>query len=431
MNYKARRQQLANLLPSGAIAIIPGAQEVIRNGDAHYRFCQDSDFYYLTGFEEPSAVLVVTSGRQSESILFNRERVPSEELWTGTRLGQEGARSVLKMDKAYPMEAFSVMLSELLLEKEAVYFPLTRFPMYEKILFDAWCKIKGQARQGKRAPESLKDIAPLIGEMRVFKDKEELLLMREAARISIAGHMRMMRQCRVLNIEYELEAEFLYEVMRQGCRGLAYDSIVASGENACVLHYTANNQALLRDQLVLIDAGGEYQHYAADITRTIPASGRYMGEQRAIYELVLQAQRAGIATIKPGVLWSHIQETMVAVLTEGLIHLKILQGARDTLIEQHAYQPFYMHSSGHWLGLDVHDVGAYKDQGAWRTLQPGMVLTVEPGLYLSSRAISKDTRWCGIGVRIEDDILVTENGYENLTAALPTDVNEIEDVMCD
>lgn len=431
MSYTIRRQALANALPRNAIAIIPGAHEVIRNGDAHYRFCQDSDFYYLTGFEEPDALLVLMSGTHDESILFNRARVPSEEQWTGARLGQEDASSVLNVTKAYPIEAFETMLPELLLGKEAIYFPFARALKYEKILLEAWGKVKGKTRQGKVIPEVLRDIAPLIGEMRLLKDAKELALMREAARISIEGHLRIMRRCRTLQTEYELEAEFLYEILRKGCRGVAYDSIVASGENACVLHYTANNQPLRRDQLVLIDAGGEYRHYASDITRTIPASGRFTGEQRAIYELVLKAQQAGISMIKPGVLWPDIQKTIVQILTEGLIDLKLLQGSRDALIEQQAYRSYYMHSSGHWLGLDVHDAGAYRQKDVWRALQPGMVLTVEPGLYLSPLVVSHDSPWCGVGVRIEDDILVTEEGYESLTEALPVEVSQIEDVMRD
>lgn len=431
MNNQARRQQLAKLLPANAIAIIPGASEIIRNGDAHYRFCQDSDFYYLTGYEEPDALLVVVSGAQTESILFNRPRVLSEEIWTGPRLGQEDALSILKIDKAYAIDTFSTILPELLLEKEVIYFPFGRYPHYEKMVLQAWTKTKGKIRQGKKAPRALCDLAPLMGEMRVLKDQQELKYMREAARISVEGHLRMMRACPSLKMEYELEAEFLHEVMRQGCRGLAYDSIVASGENACVLHYTDNNRVLAADALVLIDAGGEFRHYASDITRTIPANGRYSPEQQAIYELVLSAQRAGIAQIKPGSRWNVIQEAMVRILTQGLIDLKILQGRLDSLLEQQAYKPFYMHSSGHWLGLDVHDVGAYKIDAAWRTLEPGMVLTVEPGLYLSSHVLPKDSPWCGIGVRIEDDILVTADGYENLTAALPTEVNQIEGVMRD
>ncbi len=431
MNNHARRQQLAKLLPPDAIAIIPGASEVIRNGDAHYRFCQDSDFYYLTGYEEPNALLVVTSGQSSESILFNRPRCVSEEIWTGRRLGQEDASSILGVDKAYPIDSFSTHLPELLLEKNVIYFPFGRFPCYEKMVLDAWTKAKGKIRQGKKAPESLCDIAPLMGEMRVFKDEKELICMREAAKISVGAHLRMMRMCSSLNMEYELEAEFLYEVMRNGCRGLAYDSIVASGENACILHYTDNNKPLLKKSLVLIDAGGEYQHYAADITRTIPAGGRYSSEQKDIYELVLSAQKAGIEAVKPGARWDSIQQAIVRVLTQGLIDLKILQGHLDVLLEQQAYKPFYMHSSGHWLGLDVHDVGAYKIEDAWRSLSPGMVLTVEPGLYLSPHIVPDSSPWCGIGVRIEDDILVTPHGHENLTAALPREVSQIESVMND
>jgi Xaa-Pro aminopeptidase len=431
MVYTKRRQELAKRLPSRAIAVIPGAQEMIRNGDAHYRFRQDSDFYYLTGYDEPNALLVVMAGEAGESIVFNRKRVPSEELWTGPRLGQEGAISELQVTAAYPIEMFSNMLPELLLEKEAIYFPFSRAPAYEKMILEAWSKVKGNARQGKIVPDTLREIAPLIGEMRLFKDEHEIALMREAARISTAGHLRVMQRCTALRTEYELEAEFLYEVMRQGCRGLAYDSIVASGENACVLHYTANHDMLSRDQLVLIDAGGEYRYYASDITRTIPANGRFNGEQRAIYELVLSAQRAGINLVKPGVLWPHIQEVMVRVLTEGLIDLNLLKGSVDSLIEQQEYKRFYMHSSGHWLGLDVHDAGAYKKSEVWRTLEPGMVLTVEPGLYLSRQVMPEGAIGCGIGVRIEDDILVTEHGHENLTQGLPVKISEIEDVMRD
>lgn len=431
IDYKARRQQLANQLPVDSVAMIPGAFESLRNGDVHYRFCQDSDFFYLTGFEEPEAVLIVTSGKQSESILFNRARVPAEEQWTGPRLGQEDAINQLNVDKAYSIHHLKTRLSEFLMNKQTIYYPLGKYPLYEKILFEAWAFVKSAARKGTHAPQSFVDIAPILGEMRLIKDKIELSYMREAARVSIAGHQRAMQACRHLNMEYELEAEFMYEITRQGCRGVAYDSIVATGENACVLHYTANNQPLKSGELVLVDAGGEYRHYAADITRTYPVNGRFSTEQRLIYELVLRAQRAGIECIKPGVLWHKIQETMVYILTEGLIDLQILQGNVQELIEREAYKPFYMHSSGHWLGLDVHDAGAYKDKGSWRVLKSGMVLTVEPGLYLSPEIESLDARWKGIGVRIEDDIHVIATGYENLTEALPVTVQALEDLMRD
>jgi Xaa-Pro aminopeptidase len=429
IDYKARRQKFANQLPVDAIAIIPGAFESIRNGDVHYRFCQDSDFFYLTGFEEPHALLIVTSGKQSESILFNQPRVLAEEQWTGSRLGQDDASHRLQVDKAFSIHHLQSRLPELLMNKQAIYYPLGKHPVYEKMVFEAWEHVKGKTRKGILAPQMFVDIAPMLGEMRLIKDAFELSCMREAARISIAGHRRMMERCRHLKTEYELEAEFLYEITRQGCRGLAYDSIVAGGVNACTLHYTANNQQLKSGELVLVDAGGEYQHYAADITRTYPVNGRFTTEQRLIYELVLRAQRAGIDCIKPGAFWHTIQETMVRILTEGLVELNILQGPVEQLIENEAYKPLYMHSSGHWLGLDVHDVGAYKENGSWRTLKPGMVLTVEPGLYISPELEQIDSRWKGIGVRIEDDIHVTADGYENLTAALPVHVDALEDLV--
>jgi Xaa-Pro aminopeptidase len=429
IDYKVRRYELARQLPPDSIAIIPAASELLRNGDTHYRFCQDSHFFYLTGFEEPDALLVVISGKHAESILFNRPREPDKEQWTGPRLGQENAPAMLHVDKAYDIGQLSARLPELLAGKQVIYFPLGQYPLYEKMLFEAWALVKGKIRRGIHAPSSFVDIAPILGEMRLIKDSEELLLMREAARISIAAHHRVMQACRKLKMEYELEAVFLYEMTRLGCRNVAYDSIVAAGANACVLHYTANNQMLRPGELVLVDAGGEYQHYAADITRTFPVNGRFSEEQRLIYELVLRAQQAGIACIKPGMLWHTIQEAMVHVLTEGLVVLGLLKGNVQLLIEQEAYKPFYMHSSGHWLGLDVHDVGVYKENGAWRALKPGMVLTVEPGLYIAPH-LPVDARWKGIGVRIEDDIHVTTKGYENLTEALPVLVQEIEDVLC-
>ena len=430
VNYSFRRQKLARLLPANSIAIIPAAAECIRNGDAHYRFRQDSDFYYLTGFKEPEAVLLVIAGDDAHSVIFNRSRVPHEELWTGPRLGQEEACHVLQVDEAFPIAAFEKKLPEYLAGKKCIYYPVGRYPDYETCVFRAWQVVKGQTRRGVASPESFADLAGILSELRVIKSDDEITLMREAARISVLAHLRAMRACRSLKTENELEAELLYALVRAGCRDTAYDSIVASGDNACVLHYTANNKPLDPAALVLIDAGGEFEHYAADITRTFPANGRFEAHQRLIYELVLRAQQAGIACIKPGCPWDLIQKTMVRVITEGLVDLGLLHGQLDTLIETEAYKPFYMHSSGHWLGLDVHDVGAYRINGAWRNLEPGMVLTVEPGIYIPQNMDTVDSVWRGIGVRIEDDILVTVDGHDNLTRALPVDVSAIEDLLC-
>ncbi len=429
IHYDKRRQALARLLPINSLAIIPAATECIRNGDAHYRFRQDSDFYYLTGFDEPDAVLLVIAGETGHSVLFNRPRALQEEQWTGPRLGQDNAPAVLGVDEAFELSSFESSLPSYLVGKQAIYYPVGRHPAYEASVFRAWQVVKTQGRRGLATPTCVTDLSSILGEMRVIKSADEMALMREAARISVLAHVRAMRACRGLKTEHELEAEILYTLVREGCRDTAYDSIVASAEHACVLHYTANNASLDPAGLVLIDAGGEFGHYAADITRTFPVNGRFDKHQRLIYALVLRAQQAGIACVKPGCRWDLIQQTIVRVLTEGLVELEILVGKVDDLIEQEAYKPFYMHSSGHWLGLDVHDVGAYRINGVWRTLEPGMVLTVEPGLYISKTMEQVDPVWRGIGVRIEDDILVTATGHENLTKDLPVEIDAIEDLL--
>lgn len=427
--YQARRQALAAKLAPGAIAIIPAAHEVLRNGDAHYRFRQDSDFYYLTGFNEPDALLMIIAGSPGKTYLFNRPRNPAEEQWTGKRLGQEGAREALKVDEAYSLESLATHLPELLTGKTAVYFAMGRYPSLEKMLFKALKHVKGLVRRGIKVPESLCDLEPLLSEMRLFKSEAELNLMRQGSAISVDAHKRAMRACGKAENEYQLEAELLYAFSHNGCRAVAYDPIVASGGNACILHYTDNNQPLRAGDLLLIDAGGEFENYAADITRTFPVNGRFSKEQRAIYELVLKAQKAGIASIKPGLGWYEIQQTIIHILTSGLCELGLLKGEVDKLIATEAYKPFYMHNSGHWLGLDVHDAGRYKIEGEWRQLETGMVLTVEPGLYISAGMNGVDPRWWNIGVRIEDDILVTKDGYENLTGDLPVEVDEIEAIL--
>ncbi|KTD11937.1 proline aminopeptidase P II [Legionella gratiana] len=429
--YQTRRRTLTQKLLEGSIAIIPAAHESLRNGDTHYRFRQESNFYYLTGFNEPDALLVLISGSTPQSILFNRPRNPAEEQWTGKRLGQDGALSELGMSAAFPIECISEELPKLLSGKTAIYYALARNSEVEEIIMQALMKGKNQVRRGVKIPEQLCDLEPILGEMRLFKSEAELELMRRAADISVKAHKQAMRRCKHLEHEYQLEAELIYEFSRQGCRSVAYDPIVGGGENACILHYTDNSKPLRQGDLVLIDAGGEFENYAADITRTFPVNGKFSLEQKSIYELVLKAQKAGIAAIKPGLPWNEIQQIMLRILTEGLCELGILQGNVDELIVKEAYKPFYMHNSGHWLGLDVHDIGCYKINNEWRPLEPGMVLTVEPGLYISSNTPGVDKRWWNIGVRIEDDVVVTKTGHEVLTAALPVDVHEIEALMRD
>lgn len=429
--YALRRKQLAAQLPAGSIAIIAAAPEVVRNGDAHYRFRQDSTFYYFTGFNEPDAVLLVTAGKECRSFLFNRCKNPSQEQWSGKRLGQEGALKQLHMDLAFPIETLDDELPGLLLGNDKVYYSFGKNPHIEQKIMQALIHVKGQVRRGAKAPSSLCDLEPIVGEMRLFKSEQEIELLRRAAAISVVAHKRAMAICRTVKYEYELEAELIYEFARGGCRSVAYDPIIGSGENTCILHYTANDQPLCAGDLVLIDAGGEYENYAADITRTFPVNGVFTKEQRAIYELVLKAQKAAIREIKPGLPWNKMQITIIEVLTRGLCELGILNGEVDELISKEAYKPFYMHNSGHWLGLDVHDAGQYKINNEWRPLEAGMVLTVEPGLYISKDIPGVDKRWWDIGVRIEDDVLVTSNGYDVLTSALPVEISEIEALMRD
>lgn len=422
--YQSRRRALASRLPPDSIAVIPAASELIRNGDAHYRFRQDSDFYYLTGFNEPDALLLVNAA--GESVLFSRPRDPAQEQWTGRRLGQDDACAVLGVQAAYSLTQLENHLPQLLAGKHAIFYPVGRHPVWEKQVQDAWKIVKGQARRGIKAPEAFWDLAPILSEMRLFKSDSEIKLMQRAAQISVAAHERAMKACINYEFEYQLEAELLYEFSHQGCRSVAYDSIVAGGHNACILHYNDNNQRLRQGDLVLIDAGGEFENYAADITRTFPINGRFSSEQRAIYDLVLCSQKAGIACVRAGKPWDGVQRSIVQVLTAGLVELGLLKGSVNTLIEEEAYKPFYMHQSGHWLGLDVHDCGAYKIKGKWRNFEPGMVLTVEPGLYISAGTKGVEERWWGIGVRIEDDILVTSNGYEKLSGHLAVEMDELE-----
>lgn len=428
--YKARRKHLASLLPKDSIALIFASNEIVRNGDAHYRFRQDSNFYYLTGFNEADAILVIDP-QNTQSILFNKVHDIQNEIWNGKILGQEGACTELKVDAAYPISEINTHLQELLKTKKLIYFDMLQFSNYEQYVFPIIKHLQSTSQRGDAPCERLHDLKPLLSEMRLKKSPAEIDLMRKAAEISVAAHKKACETIKKLNNEAEVEAELNYELQRLGCRNVAYESIVAGGNNACTLHYIANNQPLDKNSLLLIDAGGEYANYAADITRVFPISGKFNQEQRQIYELVLKAQRAAIALVKPGTVWNDLQDTIIEIITSGLIELGILQGKTSELIRSKAYREFYMHGSGHWLGLDVHDCGNYKVNGAWRKLEPGMVLTVEPGIYIREGTENVAKRWQGIGVRIEDDLLVTASGYENLSAALPVEIEQIEAYMCD
>lgn len=428
--YRARRQNLINQLPKDSIAIIFANTEVIRNGDAHYRFRQDSNFYYLTGFNEPQAILIIDP-EQQQSIIFNQAHDPQTEIWHGKVLGQETAKAELGVDAAYPITDIELHLKNLLSTKAKVFYDLQQFANYEQYLLPVMQLLKNSTQRNSSACTSLHDLKPLISEMRLIKSPTEIELMQKAVEISVAAHKRTWKKLANSANEAIIEAELLYEMQRLGCRNVAYDSIVASGNNACTLHYTKNNQEIIKNGLILIDAGGEFANYAADITRTIPANGKFNQQQAQIYNLVLKAQKAAIALVKPHTIWNKIQETIIKIITTGLVELGILQGNVQNLIANKAYQEFYMHGSGHWLGLDVHDCGSYKINNQWRPLAEGMVLTVEPGIYIREGTNNVAKHWQGIGVRIEDDILVTKDGHKNLSADLPVTINEIEAYMRD
>lgn len=423
--YQMRRQRLVKRIEDNSVVVLYGATYQTRNHDCDYRFRQHSDFYYLTGFEEPDAALAITKREgKARYYLFCRERAYEEELWQGLRQGLSGAKDNYLADESVDINDFDETLMSLMGECRHVYYPIGDETL-DILVSQSVAMLAKKVRQGFDAPSSLHDIKPRLAEMRLIKSDAEVAIIREVCGISAKAHVKAMQRARDANNECQLEAELVHTFFDAGCRYWAYDSIVAGGANACILHYTENNKPLADNDLILIDAGGELHNYAADITRTFPKTGVFTKEQKAIYELVLDAQLQGIACIRPGVFWNEIQETMVRVLTKGLLDLGILSGELDTLIEEKGYQRFYMHNSGHWLGLDVHDAGSYKQDSQWRPLEKGMVLTVEPGIYIDAHHKDIDKKWHNIGVRIEDDVLVTDDGAEVLTSGVPKSVDDV------
>ena len=426
--YAARRARLAARMQHG-VAVIPTAPERTRNRDAHYPYRYDSYFYYLTGFPEPGAVLVVIAGDKPRSVLFCREKNEEREIWDGYRYGPEAARELFGLDEAHPTARLDLTMPELLANEPAVYCHLGADADWDSRVIRWMNEVRNRARAGVTPPESISDVHVPLDEMRVVKDAAEIAVMRRAADISAGAHRRAMRAARPGVGEYEIEAELLHEFRRSGAQAPAYTPIVASGEHACVLHYVENNGTLGDGELLLIDAGCELDGYASDITRTFPVNGRFTGPQRDIYELVLAAQTAAIAEVKPGNRWSAPHDAAVNVLVQGFLDVGLLTGSLEQALETESYKKFYMHRTGHWLGLDVHDAGAYKRDGDWRELLPGMVLTVEPGCYIRPGP-DVPRQYAGIGVRIEDDAVVTESGCEIITAAAPKTIADIEALMC-
>ena len=427
--FKRRRTELMKMMGKNTIAILPSASLLTRNRDADFPFRQDSDFLYLTGFNEPDAVLVIVPGRKhGEFILFCREKDEEQETWHGRRAGQEGAIEEYGADDSFPIDDMDDILPGLLEGTDSIYNIMGQYPEFDQRLIGWVNHIKAQSRAGLHVPSEFVSLDYVLHDMRLYKSREELKLMRKAASISARAHTQAMRVCAPGKYEYEIAAEFDYEFRKNNAEH-AYSSIVGGGANGCILHYTNNSDQLNDGDLLLIDAGCEVEGYASDITRTFPVNGKYSPAQREIYDIVLAAQKAAIKKVKPGNHWNDPHNAAVRVVTRGLMEIKLLKGSLPKLIKEGAYRRFYMHRTGHWLGLDVHDVGDYKVGDQWRLLESGMVLTIEPGIYIPARSKAVNRKWWDIGIRIEDDVLVTTSGCEVLTKAVIKNPEDIEALM--
>ncbi|HCS63683.1 MAG TPA: Xaa-Pro aminopeptidase [Cellvibrio sp.] len=428
--FARRRKTLMAHMEPNSIAIVPAAPERSRSRDTEYHYRQDSDFLYLSGFEEPKAVLVLIPGREhGEYVLFVRERNREREIWDGYRAGPEGACSEFEADDAFPIDDIDEILPGLLEGKQRVYYSMGKDSEFDKHVMDWVNTIRAKVRSGATPPGEFLDLSHFLNDMRLFKSAAELRVMKEAGEISARAHVRAMKASKAGVMEFQLEAEILHEFQMSGARFPAYNTIVGGGKNGCILHYIENSAPLKNGDLVLIDAGCELDYYAADITRTFPVNGKFSPEQKALYEICLKAQLEAIAECKPGKHWNDPHEATVRVITEGLVKIGLLDGDVSELIKSEAYKEFYMHRAGHWLGMDVHDVGDYKVGGEWRVLEPGMVMTVEPGIYVAPDNERVAKKWRGIGIRIEDDVVITKDGNEVLTKDVPKTVAEIEALM--
>ena len=428
--FEKRRRKLAKLIGKDGIAVIPTASTRVRSRDTDYPYRPDSDFYYFTGFSEPNAVMILAPGREDGPfIVCLREKNPLTEIWDGHMEGLNGVKKNYEADQSFDIEDLETILSSLFLGRQKVFFTLGQDEALDKILMKSFNAVRAGQRRGGVVPSEIQALEPLVHEMRLIKSTYEISLMKKSAKISVDAHKRIFENCKPGVFEYQIEADIIHEFGKHGAVP-AYTSIVASGQNACTLHYISNRDKMKAGQLLLTDAGCENEMYAADITRTIPVSGEYSKEQKEIYELVLEVQKNAINSIKPGQTFEGLQSDAIKGLTKGLKKLGLLKGRVDQLIKSEAYKDFYMHGIGHWLGMDVHDVGSYMDQkGKSRKFENGMVLTIEPGIYISKKNKNVPTEYRGIGIRIEDDVLVTKSGCDVLTKALPKEIGEIESIM--
>jgi Xaa-Pro aminopeptidase len=433
--YRQRRKAVLEKMADNSIAIIPASTELRRSRDTEFPFRQDSDFHYLTGFPEPDAFLVLEkSSGETQSTLICRIKDKQAEIWQGRRIGKVAAKEQFGFDNTYELDEIDSQLLERMNRKEVLYFAQGEYDAVDRLILDKMNELRSKPKLGYKEPGQWLDIRNVIHNMRLIKSKSEQVLMARAGRISADAHKRAMkfaakqRKDGELLTEWQLEAEIHHEFAMQGAKHPAYGTIVGAGENACILHYTENCDDVKQGDLILIDSGCELEGYAADITRTFPANGKFSDEQKAIYQIVLDAQLAVLDAIGPNACLKSINEISIRVITEGLVQLGILEGNTDELIKKNAHRAYYMHGLGHWLGLDVHDVGDYNQAGAQRSFEPGMVFTIEPGIYIDSDS-NCDPKWHGIGVRIEDNILITKTGYENLTASVPKTIEDIEALM--
>jgi len=430
LEYKKRRNKLSRLIGKDSIAILPTAPYKNRSRDTYYPYRPDSDFFYFTGFSEPDALMILAPGRpEGEFILLVRPKDPLKEIWDGHMEGLIGAKRNFGANQSYKIEDLIKVLVEVFPNRQKIFYTLGNQNDYDKKVIDTFNQVRANQRRGGIVPTEVVSLEPLIHDMRLVKSREEISRMKESARISVEAHYKVMDECKDGVYEYQIQASINHQFGQYGAVP-AYDSIVASGHNACTLHYIDNKDILKSGDLLLTDAGCEHQMYAADITRTVPVSGTFNEEQKAIYSIVLDTQKKAIESVKPGQTFENIQNDAITNITKGLRKLGLLSGSLQSLIKNEAYKEFYMHGIGHWLGMDVHDVGAYmSDAGKSKKFVPGMVLTIEPGIYISKKNKKVQKSWRGIGVRIEDDVLVTKKGCEVLTGKLSKEINEIEQRM--